>query len=231
MSLFQSFLFLLQKGTCRHCNSKISSIYPATELLTGFLFMYSFLIIGWQMELAVALFFISMLMIIFVSDLKYMVIENKVLLFFLPIFILLRSMQPLETWWTAMGGALLGAGIVFMIIFLSGGGMGAGDMKLFGVIGIVLGTKLVLFAFFLSCVIGAVFGIALIMLKVVQRKQPVPFGPYIISGSLVSYFYGNEILNWYFFYLLWISRNNVVHTKQTCTQCVRQRVHLNVSGK
>nr|WP_068674674.1 A24 family peptidase [Oceanobacillus sp. Castelsardo] len=191
------FSFLIQRGKCRHCKGKISYIYPTIELFTGVLFALSFSIIGFKFELITALLLVSMLMIIFVSDIKYMLIPNKVLLFFLPFFILMRVLVPLEPWWSPIIGAIIGVVLLAIIIILSRGGMGAGDMKLFGVLGIVLGVQKVLLAFFLSCMIGAIIGVFLLLTKIVGRKQPVPFGPYIVFGSLIAYFYGDTLLNWY----------------------------------
>src|SRR5699024_7213420 len=70
--------FVIQNGRCRQCKQKISAIYPFVELLTGSLFALSFLYVGFEWELVTALLFVSMFMIILVSDLKYMVIQNKV---------------------------------------------------------------------------------------------------------------------------------------------------------
>lgn len=192
------FSFLIQYGKCRHCKQSISYIYPTIELLTGVLFALSFYLIGFQLELITALLLVSMLMIILVSDINYMLIPNKVLLFFLPFLILMRIVVPLDPWWSALIGAIIGFGIIFIIILISRGGMGAGDMKLFGVLGIVLGTEKVLLAFFLSCIIGSVIGMVLILFKVIKRKQPVPFGPYIVVAAIITYFYGNSLINWYF---------------------------------
>ncbi|WP_087971909.1 prepilin peptidase [Oceanobacillus rekensis] len=192
------FSFLIQRGKCNHCKKSISYIYPTIELLTGVLFALSYYIIGFQLELITALLLVSMLMIILVSDINYMLIPNKVLLFFLPFFILMRVVVPLDPWGSALIGAIIGFGIIFIIILVSRGGMGAGDMKLFGVLGIVLGTEKILLAFFLSCVIGSVIGAVLILFKLIKRKQPVPFGPYIVVAAIITYFYGDSLINWYF---------------------------------
>src|SRR5699024_11733347 len=126
----------------------------------------SYLKIGFEVELITALLLMSILMIILVSDITYMLIPNKVLLFFLPLFIMMRIIQPLEPWWSA----LIGGGIAFLllaiIILVSKGGMGAGDMKLFGLLGIVLGLSKVLLTFFLSCLLGAVIGMCLLFFKI-----------------------------------------------------------------
>lgn len=152
---------------------------------------------GFNLELFVALALITMLFMIFTSDLISMVIPNRVLLLFLPIFIILRILSPLEPWWSALVGGAVGYFIIFIIILVSRGGMGAGDMKLFGVLGIVLGWKVVLVAFFLACFFGAIIGIIMQLLGRTERKQAIPFGPYIVLGSLIAYFFGSQILKFY----------------------------------
>ncbi|AIF43210.1 A24 family peptidase [Virgibacillus sp. SK37] len=189
--------FIIQVGKCRHCQQPISFIYPITEVVTGISFAVSYAVFGWQIELAIALLFVSMLMILFVADITYMLIPDKVLLFFLPLFVILRVVEPLDTWWSSIVGAIVGFVLLAAIILISRGGMGAGDMKLFGLLGIVLGVKGVLLAFFLSCMIGAIIGIILLVSGKIDRKQPIPFGPYIVAASLITYFYGDNLLNWY----------------------------------
>src|SRR5699024_11539224 len=105
-----------------------------------------------------------------------------------------RLVHPLEPWWSSVAGAVTGAAIIALIILISRGGMGAGDMKLFGVLGFVFGFKEVLLAFFLSCMIGALIGVVLMMLEVVNRKQAVPFGSYIALWPLLTYFFDKLIV-------------------------------------
>lgn len=189
--------FAIQRGKCRYCNKTISSIYPVVEALTGVLFALSYIKIGLDKEIVTALLLVSLLMVILVSDLAYMLIPNKVLLFFLPFLAFMRFFEPLEPWWDSLVGAIAGLVIIALVIMISKGGMGAGDMKLFGVLGIVLGLQGTLLAFFLSCILGAIVGLLLIVLKVIDRKQPVPFGPYIVLASLITYFYGERLIDWY----------------------------------
>lgn len=189
--------FFLQRGKCRSCHKKISPIYPSVELLTGLLFISSYLKIGFEVEFITALLLIAMLMIILVSDITYMIIPNKVLLFFLPLFIIMRMIQPLEPWWSAVIGAVVAFLLIAIIILISRGGMGAGDMKLFGLLGIVLGTGKVLLTFFLASLLGSIIGMCLMLFKIVERKQPIPFGPYIIIATIISYFYGDLFIMWY----------------------------------
>lgn len=189
--------FIFQGAKCRHCKDKISFIYPVVELTTSFLYAYSFVMVGLELELIMSLLLVSMLMIILVTDITTMLIPNKILLFFLPFLIIMRFVSPLEPWWSPVLGAIIGLAIVFIIIFVSRGGMGAGDMKLFAVLGIVLGYKSIILAFFLACLIGAVIGIGLLVSKIVDRKQPIPFGPCIVVAALIAYFHGESIISWY----------------------------------
>ncbi|WP_053219020.1 prepilin peptidase [Virgibacillus senegalensis] len=196
--LIPVFSYLFQRGRCRHCRRLISPIYPVTELGTGLLFAFSYWKVGLQPELLVALMLVSLLVIIWVSDIRYMEIPDRVLLFFLPLLIVGRIISPLDPWWSSLFGAAIGFFLLAVIILASRGGMGGGDMKLFGVLGLVLGWKKVLLAFFLSTVYGAVVTLVLLAFKLIERKNPVPFGPFIVLGSITVYFYGDKLFNWYF---------------------------------
>ncbi|ATP41169.1 prepilin peptidase [Solibacillus sp. R5-41] len=197
IDLIPVFSFVLLRGKCRGCGVRYSPIYMITELLTASLFAFSYWIIGWQSELAVALLFISLLMIITVSDIAYMIIPDKVLLFFLPLLITARVFSPLEPWWDSLIGAIIGFGILLLIAVVSKGGMGGGDIKLFFVIGLVLGTVQTLLTLFLAAMIGMVVGIIILKIRKKGRKTPVPFGPSIALAAIIVYFYGEPILQWY----------------------------------
>lgn len=102
----------------------MSPIYCVTEIATAVLFVISYLKFGFTAELAVALLFMSLLLIIVVSDLAYMLIPNKILLFFLPLLIIARIFSPLDPWWDSLLGAVIGFGILLLIAVISKGGMG-----------------------------------------------------------------------------------------------------------
>lgn len=193
--------YLIQGGKCRVCKTRISPIYPVFELLTGLLFAAAPLFTGWSGELVVALTLISLLMIITVSDIAYMLIPDKVLLVFAGLFLLERILWPLSPWWDSLLGAILGFTLLLLISLVSKGGMGGGDIKLFALLGLVLGVKGMLLSFFLAVLFGAVLGILAILLRLVKRRQPIPFGPFIAAGTLVSYFWGSEIIQIYLEFL------------------------------
>ncbi|KZM56336.1 prepilin peptidase [Aeribacillus sp. FSL K6-1121] len=195
--LIPIFSYVLQKGKCRSCRVPISAIYPVMELFTGLLFVFSFYKIGFSKELIVALPFVSLLIIITVSDLSYKLIPNRILIFFFVLFIFLRIWIPLHPWYDSIIGMTVGFILLYIIAIVSNGGMGGGDIKLFAVLGYALGLKGVLLAFFLSTLIGALFGLFGIITKQLSRKSAIPFGPFISIGAVLSYFYETEIFHWY----------------------------------
>jgi leader peptidase (prepilin peptidase)/N-methyltransferase len=193
--------YIIQRGKCRGCQSRISPIYLFFELLTGILFATAPLFIGWSGELIVALTLISMFMIIIVSDINYMLIPDKILIWFAGIFLLERIIWSLTPWWDSLLGAGTGFILLLIIAFVSKGGMGGGDIKLYALLGFVLGFKLVLLSFFLSTLFGAVIGGFALLFKIVKRKQPIPFGPFIAAGTLTAYYWGSDLVDLYLQFL------------------------------
>ncbi|MCZ8533037.1 prepilin peptidase [Psychrobacillus psychrodurans] len=191
------FSYVFLKGKCRGCGTKIHWVYPVMELVTGLLFTFAYYQLGFTLELAVALLFISLLVIITVSDIAYMLIPDKILVFFLIPLIVLRVFVPLSPWWDSIIGAFVGFGVLFLIAVVSKGGMGGGDIKLFFVIGLVLGSIPTLLTLFLASIIGTVVGIISLRRTKQGRKTPIPFGPSIALAAIVSYFYGEMLVDWY----------------------------------
>lgn len=197
IDLVPVFSYLFLRGKCRTCGAKVSPIYAFTETVTALLFAFATWQLGLTWELAVALLFISLLVIINVSDIAYMLIPNKILLFFLPLLVVGRVLSPLEPWWDAFLGAALGFGVLLLIAVVSKGGMGGGDIKLFFLIGLVLGTIQTLLTLFLASVIGMIVGIIVLKVRGQGRKTPVPFGPSIAIAAIIVYFYGQQIIDAY----------------------------------
>lgn len=190
--------YLLQKGRCKNCQVSISLKYPLFELVTACLFTISSMVVGWSKELLIALLLISLVIIVSISDLHKMLIPNRVLLFFGIAIFIVRLLIPTYPWWDPYVGSLLGFGLLFLIALVSKGGMGGGDIKLFAVLGLFLGVKGVLLTLFLAAFLGMLFGFILIVSGRLQRKQPMPFAPFIGLAALISYAYGQDIWNFYF---------------------------------
>lgn len=195
--------FIFQKGKCTNCKEKISFIYPFFEGLTGILFVLSYLSFGLTPKLIIALTFISMLIIIIVSDYEYMIIPDEVLIFFgILLFIeILLINGPL----IALKSILHGL-IAFIIMFLlkkfgdfifKKESMGGGDIKLLFIFGMVLTSPIAILSIFLGSLIG--LPISLIMLKK-DNSHIIPFGPFLAAGAIILLLMHidlNTIISWY----------------------------------
>lgn len=92
---------------------------------------------------------------------------------------------------------LLAGGLFLAIVILSKGGMGGGDVTLIGALGFVLGVGGILVTIFLSFILGAVISLVLLATKIKTRKDPIPFGPFIIMGFFVALLWGEGIVEAY----------------------------------
>lgn len=204
--LFPLFSFLFLGGKCRYCKAKISWQYPAVELITGIIFLlislqttnYKLLTI---INLLFLLYITSVLIVIFVYDLKHYLIPDNVLLPAIIISIIYRifevgfSMGLINYFYAVLAGT----GFFFMLWLLSGGRwMGFGDVKLAILLGLLLGMPNILVGLFLAFFSGAIIGVGLLSFKKKNIKSEVPFGPFLIFGTFMALFYGQKIVNWYF---------------------------------
>lgn len=187
---------LLARGKCRHCGSRVSLLYPFGELATGLLFLWIYLEFGLSWKGLTGLVLVSLSVIITVSDLTYMRIPNRVLLFFLPPLLLLVPLAGEGSLWSHLLGAALGGGIIFVLALF--GGMGMGDAKLFTLLGWVLGFPGTILAFLLACAFGSIIYGLLMLPRKVKRGQQVPFGPWLAAGSLIVFAYGSYLIDGYF---------------------------------
>ncbi len=208
-----SFLFL--RGNCRYCDEKISWQYPAVELLSGFLWLavfyknelngnFQFFPLGGIPHSGTILSFIyyififSALLIIAVYDFKWKIIPDKIIY---PAIIVALIYNFFSLIRGGFGGFLIhlftatASFLFFFLIFYfsKGRAMGLGDAKLAFLIGLFLSPWLTFVAFTLAFIIGAVFGIILIILGKKTLKSQIAFGPFLILGTAIAFFFSNFI--------------------------------------
>ncbi|RED61702.1 type 4 prepilin peptidase 1 [Cohnella lupini] len=195
--LIPVFSYLFTLGKCRGCHSRVSPVYPLGESVTGILFAWAYLNFGLTWELHIALTLISLCVIVTITDLRYRIIPNRILLFFVPIVVVLQSIiSPTTLGYHALG-AISGGGILLLIALISKGGMGMGDVKLLALLGFIVGFPNVILVLIVGCFIGTLIGGALIVTGVTKRNQPIPFGPFLALGALIAYGYGSDIIQQY----------------------------------
>ena len=175
------------------------------ELATGLIFAYLYWYYGLSSGLGVMAFYACLFIIIFVIDLEHGLILNKVVYPSMVVALLLALFlpQPWLTQWIATGiaSAAIGGGIGFAIFFViaiaSRGGMGWGDVKLAGLIGLATGFPLVFFSMIIGAILGGIVAVVLVIAKKRKLKETIPFGPLLALAAMVTLLWGNTILNWY----------------------------------
>lgn len=199
--------FLILKGKCRYCQKKISWQYPFVELGSAFLFVLVFQHFNLGLDFGLSPDFLGLvfslaifcfLIVVFVYDLKHFLIPDKIIYLAIALALIYNFFDFKNLLFNFLPAAL-GGFVFFLIIFLISQGkwLGFGDVKLVFLLGLFLGFPNILVALFLSFTIGAIIGIGLIILKRKKLKSEVPFAPFLVLGSLIAFFWGEKILNWY----------------------------------
>jgi leader peptidase (prepilin peptidase)/N-methyltransferase len=200
------------RGRCRWCKIRISPRYPLVEAFTGLLFLlvfwqfqFSFLTVGYWA-------FLSWLVALTLIDFETMTLPNALTQSGLVLGLLFR----LGLGWTQSGEIGGGArqimgGIAAMVLgiwlfdgitllgsmMLGQAAMGGGDAKLMAMIGAWLGWKYLLVSGFTACAVGAIVGGGAIALRLINRRQPIPFGPFLALGAALTVFLGEPIIATY----------------------------------
>ncbi len=203
------------RGKCRYCHKPISWQYPLVELATALLFIISYLswphgfaMLGiWQFAfwIATLVFF----MILFIYDLKWMLLPNKIvyplicltLINFVGQLIISRDLHVVTS---AFWGIVCLAGLFYLLFQISGGKwIGGGDVKLAIALGILVGGPLgVLSLLFIASLLGVLVSLPLLLSKRKSYASRIPFGPYLLTAATIVYLWGDRIVHMYLHNLL-----------------------------
>jgi len=181
-----SFLFLGRK--CKNCKSKISWFYPIFEFCSGVLFALSYVVFGFSLECLLAIVFISMLLIVIISDYQTMTIPDSILIVFSAMIIIIKTFIVGVD---GVGVDLLNglASFTFMLLLKLFGdflfkkeSMGGGDIKLLAVFGLMIGFPMSIMSVFIAAIIG--LPISLVILKR-KSTHEIPFGPFLAIAAII----------------------------------------------
>ena len=196
-----SFLFL--NGKCRYCKQKISWQYLLVEFITGILFVIAFIIefSVFQNQNILMLFrswfIISVMIVVFIYDLKWYLILDIVTL---PasLFILILNLYLGMNWQNMLISVIIGVGFFLSQFLISRGKwIGGGDIRLGMLMGLSLGWPMILVAIILAYFIGSIVGILLILFKKKKFGSKIPLGIFLSTATVITLFWGNIILDWY----------------------------------
>ena len=190
--------WLWLQGKCRYCGSRIPARYPLVEITTGLLYLALFVRFGVGLEFGLGLILLSGLIAVSGMDLVYRRIPNAVTVPLAVSGLIYSAVSDRLLTVQSLSGLAVGFFVLFLISLGTKGGMGIGDAKLLGVIGAWTGPDGALMTLFAGAVVASIVGLILIAVGVIERKRPIPFGPFLATAGLVMYLFKSEIIR------LWI---------------------------
>ncbi|MBI4462071.1 MAG: prepilin peptidase [Acidobacteria bacterium] len=214
--------YLLLQGRCRHCHAHIAWFYPVVELATATLLLALYSGYGFSpLALKYAVLALALLVLI-VTDLRDRILPDRLTYPVLIAGLLLALWVPVgdgtterlarllvvEFPWRllSLGDALLGGAVWAGVLYGVGAafyrvrkveGLGFGDVKMVGLLGVYFGLKLTLVAVLLACVLGILLGGGYMLLRGKDARYELPFGSFLGLASLAAVFWGPALLRWY----------------------------------
>ena len=192
IELIPIFSYIYQKGKCRNCGKKLSLSYLATELASGILFVLSYLKFGFSLSFFLCIILSSLVIIIFVSDMKYMIILDSPLIISAILIIFFRFIfQGFTTTLSFLIDGTLTLLCIFYIgklgnLFFKRESLGGGDIKLAFIMGLALGFPMAMISFVLSTFLALPYAITCMFLNL---GHEVPFGPFLGSSLWIVFFF------------------------------------------
>ncbi|MDD2321177.1 MAG: prepilin peptidase [Geobacteraceae bacterium] len=195
--------YLLLRGKCRSCASRISWQYPVVEALSGLLTLLLFLKFQLSPTFFVLFIFCMALVVITFIDLEHQIIPDSISLPGIVVGFASSFFLPWLGWKSSLIGIVAGGGSLLLVAYgyqllTKKEGMGGGDIKLLAMMGAFLGWRSIPFIIFTSSLFGSVVGLSLMAARKKDSQLPIPFGPFLAFGAVLFIFYGRQLIQWYF---------------------------------
>ncbi|QUL98167.1 MAG: prepilin peptidase [Candidatus Fermentithermobacillus carboniphilus] len=177
--------FVLLRGRCKHCGARISPAYPTLELATAVIvpaFLHRY---GMGAEGALNLIIAFHFVVLAGSDWLYGILPDRILASLSCFTLLLKLLSGHKAFWSGLAGGLLGFSFLYAVILLRPDAIGAGDVKMAGVVGLYMGASRVFPALGLSFVLAAAYALPLLALGKKKPHDVLPLGVFLSAGSLI----------------------------------------------
>lgn len=189
--------YVLAGGRCRYCKKKVSLYYPVVELLTSGVFVLSSIYDPHPLSVEISMLGIyASLIVIFFADLKYHIIPDEATIALI-VFSLVPTIYYKLLTTHLLAGLTLMLTIHFIHFVTKGKGMGFGDVKFAAAMGFLLGLSGGFLAIYIAFVSGGIVGLALLLLRKKGLKSKLPFGPFLVLGTICMLVAGEPITRFF----------------------------------
>ena len=189
------FSYIALRGKCRKCGARLSAQYPIIEAANGLLYCIVFYVLGFTVYSGLICLLVSALLALSVIDFRTYEIPIGFNVFILTLGLIHLALDY-QNWLQYVIGLVAVSMFLYVIyIVTKGRGIGGGDIKLMAACGLLLGWKLIILAFMLGCIIGAV--IHLLRMRISRAEHVLAMGPYLSVGVFVAAMWGSRMIDWY----------------------------------
>jgi prepilin signal peptidase PulO-like enzyme (type II secretory pathway) len=197
--------FLAGKRQCPFCGRPMAWRNPVVELALAALFAVLYNFYSDQLiKLILASFFTAVLVLVTVTDLEHHLIPNRAILPAIAVAALASPLWFGPGWWLALVGGAIGLGFFWLAVVVGNriigpGAMSEGDVTLATFVGLITGFPGVIIALVLTIIAGAVISLILLLIRIVNLRSSIPYGPFICLGGFITMLYGQQIMTRFFF--------------------------------
>ena len=197
------FSFLVLRGRCRHCHTRIPWRYPLVEFITGLFAVCALLKFGLHAQALISFLFIAGLIAITFIDIDHKIIPDIISLPGIPAGFAASFLTQYPGYKNSLAGILAGGGSLYAVAWIytlitGREGMGGGDIKLLAMIGAFTGWQGVVFTIFTASATGTAVGLIQMIISKSNMKLAIPFGPFLSIGAITYIFFGRAVIAWYF---------------------------------
>lgn len=189
--------YLVLRGKCRKCGAVISIRYPLVELITGLIFLLNYILIDDIISILAGFILSSILIGLTIIDIDFKILPDSMTVGGMVVGLILSIFRIDFHILESLAGILLAGGLLFLVAYFSKGGLGGGDIKMMAMVGSFSGPIVAVVAIFLGAVLGLLASLPGIISGNLKMKSQLPFGPFLAIGSMILWFWGEQIFNWY----------------------------------
>jgi prepilin signal peptidase PulO-like enzyme (type II secretory pathway) len=196
--------YLSGRAKCSSCGAPISLRHPLVEIGLGVIYAYLWIRLGPSVKLVLYALYSTIFALILITDIERRLILNVVIYPAILFAAIAGFFTPGLPWrYALLGGVIaflffLGAAAIGNATF-GAEALGGGDVKLAAFVGLITGFPLVIEALLLAIIIGAIVSLLLLLTKIRGLRDPVPYGPFLITGAMITLLWGRSIAEWFLY--------------------------------
>ena len=196
--------YLIRRAGCSSCGAPISPRHPLVEIGLAVAYGYLWIVLGPSVKLVFYCIYSTVFAVLLITDIERRLIPNVVTFPAIAIALAASLVVPGAKWWSALIGGAVGFSFFLLAYFVGTAvfgplALGQGDITLALLVGAITGFPLVVEALVIAILVGAAISSILLITRVRGLRDPIPYGPFLIVGAIVTLLWGIPIAEWFLY--------------------------------